>query len=97
MENGILVEYKYQEISDDSPIEKRRKWMPQNVAEYFFFDEFGFLNINDRKITECYTQFIETLKFVFENLKNIYVKFSNKVITDEDLAKIDFPRIPKSF
>ena len=51
MENGILVEKKY--VDDDfNQFQKNRieKWVPKNVAEYFFFDEFGFLSINDTKI-----------------------------------------------
>jgi hypothetical protein len=61
------------------------KWAPHNVAEYFFFDEFGFLNISDRRIFECYGEFTSVLAEVYNNLKNIYEKLSNKVITEEDL------------
>jgi hypothetical protein len=67
MENGILVEKKYndEEAVDLAP---SKKWIPHNVAEYFFFDEFGFLSINDRKILECYSEFTETMRIIFENL-----------------------------
>jgi hypothetical protein len=32
---------------------------------------------------------------VYNNLKNIYEKLSLKLITEEDLLSIDFPRVPK--
>jgi len=35
--------------------------MPNNVAEYFFFDEYGFLSINERKIRDCYHEFTNTM------------------------------------
>jgi hypothetical protein len=46
--------------------------VPHNIAEYFFFDEFGFLNISDRRIYEIYTDFTSMLANVYSNLKNIY-------------------------
>jgi hypothetical protein len=92
MENGILVEKKY---NDEDPVELcNKKWVPQNVAEYFFFDEFGFLSINDRKILECYSEFTETMRIIFENLKFYYSKLSKKVISEDDLDDISFPRVP---
>jgi hypothetical protein len=65
------------------------------VAEYFFFDEFGYLNINDRKIFEQYGEFTETMRGIYDNLKTIYTRLSNRVLTEEDLLEIDFPRVPK--
>lgn len=62
MENGILVELKYVDLHDDySPetAQRRRnaKWVPNNIAEYFFFDDYGFLSISERKIKDCYNEF----------------------------------------
>lgn len=59
MENGILVEYKDVDLPSDSnnATQHRKKWVPSNVGEYFFFDEFGFLNMNDLRIQQCYTEF----------------------------------------
>ena len=63
MENGILVELKFVDLinEDGSPtqagvLQKHRsnKWAPNNVAEYFFFDEYGFLSINEKKIRDRY-------------------------------------------
>ena len=32
---------------------------------------------------------------VYENLKNIFLKFSTKIVTEEDLENLEFKRIPK--
>ena len=45
------------------------KWVPQNVAEYFFFDEFGYVQISDKKIDECYKEFTETIRIIYNNTK----------------------------
>jgi hypothetical protein len=71
------------------------KWNPHNVAEYFFFDEFGFINITDRKILECYSEYTGTLHECYKNIKHHYIKIINKVIDESDLEHIDFPRVPK--
>jgi hypothetical protein len=96
MENGILVEYKYidvEQMMEEMNINKK-KWVPNNVAEYFFFDEYGFLNLSDKRIQECYLEFTETMRIIYNNTKNYYSKFSSKSLNEEDLEVIDFPRIP---
>jgi hypothetical protein len=96
MENGILVERKYVDMTDDANLLlKRKQWTPNNVAEYFFFDEFGFLNISEKKIYECYMEFTEALKLIYSNIKSYYNKFAQRVITESDLLLIDFPRVIK--
>ena len=77
MENGILVERKYVDMTDDANIlQRKQKWIPNNVAEYFFFDEFGFLSISEKKICECYLEFTEALKLIYSNIKSYYNKFA---------------------
>ena len=96
MENGILVEQKYIDLDQEGFVKiSKKKWVPQNVTEYFFFDEYGFLIMNDKKIVECYSEFTETLRVIYDNLKSYYAKFSQKAITEDDLPIIDFPRMPK--
>jgi len=90
VENGVLVEHKYVEV-DQRP---RKRWLPSNVAEYFFCDEFGFMAMNERKIHQCYSEFMETMSFVHANIKNQYVTFTQKILYEDDLDQIDFPRIP---
>ena len=63
MENGILVEKKMKlnpdstQASDSSatanheiPAKKRRKWQAPNIAEYFFFNDNGQLEISEESI-----------------------------------------------
>ena len=76
MENGVLVEKKYFEGQDLLAKEgSSKKWAPHNIAEYFFFDEFGFLTISDKKIYECYGEYTNTLAEVYRNLREIYQNF----------------------
>ena len=55
MENGILVERKYVDRERDFGVEKEKdkeerksgkKWLAHNITEYFFFNEFGRLEIS---------------------------------------------------
>ena len=85
MENGILVEPKFCEEEGQPEIKKTPKWYPNNVAEYMFFDEFGFLNINEAKVYGNYTEFTQTLIHVYDNLKALFSKLSQKVVGEEDL------------
>jgi hypothetical protein len=57
------------------------------VAEYFFFDEFGFLSINEKKIKDCYQEFTETLKTVYANIRSTYNLFADYSLTDEDMHR----------
>lgn len=69
MENGILVELKYVDLMNASPVNdspmrtmsRSKKWTPSNIAEYFFFDEYGFLSINEKKIKEHYHEYTKTM------------------------------------
>ena len=65
------------------------------MAEYFFFDEYGFLSITEKKILECYSELTEALRIIYNNVKGYYNKFTQKVIYEDDLNVIDFPRIAK--
>ncbi len=79
MENGILVEYKDIDMPTDNTTNAsalRKKWMPTNIGEYFFFDEFGYLNMNELRIQQCYTEFTQTMTFIYDNMKTHYVKFT---------------------
>mmetsp|Transcript_7619 Transcript_7619/g.6982 ORF Transcript_7619/g.6982 Transcript_7619/m.6982 type:complete len:142 (+) Transcript_7619:592-1017(+) len=98
MENGILVERKYLSDLELSALKQKKgkkSFVPHNITEYFFYDEFGYLNMDDRKVLECYSEFTSVLMDVFQNLKQIYIKFTQKAISEEDLKFIDFPRVPK--
>ena len=53
------------------------------------------MTINDAKIFQCYGEFTETLRKVYDTVKQIYIRISNKVLIEEDLKEIDFPRVPK--
>jgi hypothetical protein len=97
MENGILVEVKNVATDGLEPLPEKvtvAKWHPNNINEYFFFDEFGFLNISEKKIQESYSDFTETMLHVYNNIKEIYLKIIQKVITEDDADEIDFPRVP---
>ena len=102
MENGILVEKKYFDVQDELNPKKNSsnggKWLPNNVAEYFFFDEFGFLSINERKILECYSEFTESMRIIYNNMRLHYNKFSSRILSDDDLSGeggLDFPRVAR--
>ena len=66
------------------------------MAEYFFFDEFGFLSINDKKVLDCYGEFTSVLIQVYNNIRNVYSKLCEKVMTDEELKDIDIPIEPRN-
>lgn len=51
--------------------------------------------INDRKINEKYMEFNDTMRQIYHNLKALYLNLSQKVIYQDDLINIDFPRVPK--
>jgi hypothetical protein len=53
------------------------------------------LAINDKKIFECYGEFTETMRTIYDNLRVIYTKLSNRILSEDDLNEIDFPRVPK--
>jgi len=82
MENGILVELKYIDLINDDFAESTKpkvrapKWTPNNMAEYFFFDEFGFLSINEKRIQECYQEFTQSMSLIYHNVKTIYNKYA---------------------
>jgi phage anti-repressor protein len=69
MENGILVEKKdlIPELEEQLMLRRKNssKWTPHNIAEYFFFDEFGFLTITDKKILECYSDYTGVIDNVY--------------------------------
>ena len=95
VENGVLVEKKYVDDDfDQFSKNKQEKWYPKNITEYFFYDQSGVLTINDSKIFECYGQYTETLRMIYDNIKIIYTKLASKTLDEEDLSEIDFPRIP---
>ena len=68
------------------------KWTPNNVAEYFFFDEYGFLSINEKKIRDCYQDFTEVLNLIHSNVMTNYNLFASKCLTAEDISRgVEFP------
>ena len=75
MENGILVEYK-NEMDQEEVLEEKKlnyqKWVPQNVAEYFFFDDLGYVQISDKRVEDCYKEFTETIRIIYNNTKIVY-------------------------
>lgn len=98
MENGILVEKKYYDVDPNELQIKNKKvlkWVPSSVAEYFFYDEYGFVNVSDRRILECYSELTSTLSEAYTRLKDLYVKFASKVLLEEEIINGEFPRIPK--
>ena len=61
MENGILVERKYIDRERDFGVEKdkeerksAKKWQAHNITEYFFFNEFGRLEISQESVMQTY-------------------------------------------
>ena len=52
------------------------------------------MNSSEKKIQESYSDFTETMLHVYNNIKEIYLKLVQKVITEEDKDEIDFPRVP---
>lgn len=61
------------------------KWTPQSLAEYFFFDEYGFISINEAKIKHCYSEYTGTMTYIFENMKGLYNKLASAAFNPEDL------------
>jgi hypothetical protein len=92
MENGILVELKFVDLSEDSPVnaqefarkKRNKKWIPNNVAEFFFFDEYGFLSISERKIRDCHQEFTQALSQIHGNLKRLYNRLASEALTVDD-------------
>ncbi len=68
------------------------KWAPNNVAEYFFFDEYGFLSINEKKIRDCYQEFTDVLNLIHNNMKNTYNRLAKISLSSEDFSRgVEFP------
>lgn len=98
MENGILVEVKQQDLGLEPQAvvqEEVQKFIPSNITEFFFYDDQGECQFSDIKTRECYSEFVNTLTFIFNNLKANYGRFTSKVLTYEDLQAIDFPPYPQ--
>jgi len=102
MENGILVEIK-KKFEDESPTSSSKmsptklKWVPHDISEFFFFDDFGFLNFTDKKVMECYAEFTETMRETYDKMVTIYTQLVTKNIREEDLAGCDFAFVPNAF
>jgi len=98
VENGVLVELK-PKADDLEPTKgsKKLKWVPHNVSEYFFFDEAGFLVLNDAKVYQVYGEYTETMREIYDRLRKTYVKLFMKSIHEEDLDTISFPMRPEDF
>jgi len=88
MENGILVEKKAkQEIEAEkegdaasgkkaSPSKSSRvrknKWIPHNIAEYFFFNDNGQLEISEESIRNTYSAYTTILSNAHKQLRTNY-------------------------
>jgi hypothetical protein len=71
---------------------EKSKWAPNNVAEYFFFDEYGFLSINEKKIRDCYNEFTSVMNSIYENVKKTYNLIADRALTNEDfMRQADYP------
>jgi hypothetical protein len=66
-------------------------WVANNVAEYFFCDQQGFLTMNDKKVYDCYFEFTETMITTFNDMKKQYEKLISASVRESDLAHINFP------
>ena len=62
MENGILVEAKFEDLSEYLLQTEKQNQASMTLADYFFQDEYGIQVINDRKISERYLELVSTLK-----------------------------------
>lgn len=34
------------------------------------------------------------MKFIYDNIRNYYIRYVNRMIGEDDLNQIDFPRVP---
>jgi hypothetical protein len=50
--------------------------------------------MNELKIQQVYTEFTDTMKLIYDNVKNHYVTLGEKILMEDDLGNMDFPRIP---
>lgn len=96
VENGILVELKYIDLQSDDDLVPRKghnkKWVPNNIAEYFFFDEYGFLSINEKRIRDCYEELTGTMSSIYLNMRGVYNTYAEKALNQDDIKRgIDFP------
>lgn len=100
MENGILVELKFVDVMNEEGAQLPQrpksainsKWSPNNIAEYFFFDDYGFLSINEKKIRDCYQEFTDVLNSIHSKVKANYNRLAEKCLTAEDISRgVEFP------
>jgi hypothetical protein len=71
MENGIVVERKFQDLAADqqrmlegeasTSVKKPRQ--PQNISEYFFYNQFGSLEVTESSFIETYKAYTNVLKY----------------------------------
>ena len=69
----------------NNPILQPGYWIPNNINEFFFFDEDGILIIDTEMVKTIFTEYISILKSTFNNLQKKYEDTINDIILDNDL------------
>ena len=65
---------------------KRKRWQAHNIAEYFFFNESGQLEISEDTIRQTYSAYTTILSNAHKQLRQNY----------EELAKASFGQNPSA-
>ena len=101
MQNGIIVEHKY-DMSEDERKGRKMKhyvkkfqasWIPANITEYLFYDDTGHLAINEEQVKSLYIEFTSILRNVYKSINQKYEEVIKTIIMDTDLNNIEFPLI----
>lgn len=71
--------------------------MPQNICEYFFYNEAGVLQIYEEQVKTLQSEFAELIRHIYGNATKKYEEIIQGVVTDTDLEQLDFPMIAKPF
>ena len=75
----------------NNPVLQPGYWVPNNINEFFFYDEDGILSINSEMVKSLYIEYASILKGAFQNFQKKYDSTINNILQDNDLENVDFP------
>lgn len=70
-----------------------QSWLPNNICEFFFYDENGDLSINEERVKTLYYEFTSVMKSVHGSVAKKYQDVVGSIIVEPELDEVDFPLV----
>lgn len=70
-----------------------QRWKPNNICEFFFYDENGDLTINEERVKTLYFEFTSVMKAVYAGIAKKYQEIVASIIVEPELDSVDFPLV----